>query len=110
MSKISHAHKLVARTARESAAELYEIVMSANDVRAEWKRQNPGASERVLLSRFVEKNWVKCIPLARTALGLLLRQDSISEGQKEEIVEALALDTTLQRGRVEPATVLGRLN
>lgn len=109
MTTSAHCHKLIAQVAHEAAAELYEVVMANNQVRAEWKRQHPGLSDKGLLNAFVARNWGKCIPLARTTLGLMLRQPSISEAQKEEIVEALALDATLMRGRQNPSQIIGTL-
>lgn len=91
-----HVHRLIAETAKSAAAELYEVVMSNNEVRAEWKRQNEGCGEKELLKRFVKKNWGKCVPVARTTLGLLLR-NSADETLKTQIYEALLLDNTLRR-------------
>lgn len=94
----AHAHKLIYQTAREAAEQLYEVIMGDNKVRAEWKRQNPEATERQLLARFVAKNTAKCLPFARATLAQMLTT-SISEQLKETIHEALCLDWTLVRGR-----------
>lgn len=95
----AHCHKLVAKIAREAAGELYEKVMSDNLVRAEWKRQNPECTDKQLESRFIEKNWDKCLGFARATLATMLTQP-IEEGLKSDIMEALILDSTLTRGRV----------
>lgn len=94
----AHAHRLVASVAKAFASELYETVMSNNLVRAEWKRQHPGADERTLVRRFVTKNWGKCLAGARATLALQLR-GPIDTAMKESIMEALVLDATLMRGR-----------
>lgn len=93
-----HAHKLVAKTAVELCNELYDTVMSNNQVRAEWKRQNLDAPERLLRRRFIAKNAEKMIEAARTTLTLMLR-GNLPEDQKEIILEALVLDNTLRKGR-----------
>lgn len=93
-----HAHRLVAETAEALCAELYETVMSNNAVRAEWKRQHPGASEAGLLRTFVRKNTAKLVPAARSTLAHMLAT-SIDEVLKTSIHEALVLDNTLLRGR-----------
>lgn len=91
-----HAHRLIAETAKSAAAELYDVVMSNNEVRTAWKAQNEGCGEKELVRRFVKRNWAKCIPVARTTLGLLLR-NSTDETLKTQIYEALLLDNTLRR-------------
>lgn len=93
-----HVHKEVAAVAREAAAELYETVMADNLVRAEWKRQNPGADEATLLARFVERNWGKCIPFARATMARLLTTN-LDTATKDRIMKALSLDSSLMRGR-----------
>jgi hypothetical protein len=96
--RVQHAHKLVARVAKEAAHELYEVSMGDNVLRAEWKRQNPGATEKQLIDRFVKRNWGKCLAFARATLARLLTQP-IDERLKEEIMEALVLDQSLRLGR-----------
>jgi hypothetical protein len=93
-----HAHKLVAKIAEEAAKELYEVVMGDNVIRAEWKRQNPGLNEKMLIAKFVKKNLAKCIPFARATLTRMLTV-TVDEGLKEEILDALVLDASLRRGR-----------
>jgi hypothetical protein len=105
----AHCHKRIAEVAKEAAAELYEVVMGDNAVRAEWKRQNPGASELALLSRFVARNWGNCIPFARATLAQLLTQP-IDESLKIEIHEALTLDASLMHGRGRVVPILDTLN
>jgi hypothetical protein len=46
--------------------------------------------------------------LARATLGALLREP-IDEKVKDEIVEILALDQTLIRGRKNPSVVMGEI-
>jgi hypothetical protein len=94
----AHCHKLVAKVAQEAAGELYERLMGENLFFEEWKRQNPGLSPKALESRFISKNWGRCIGIARATLALLLRSPLDSKA-KEDIMEALVLDSTLKRGR-----------
>lgn len=94
----AHCHKLVAKTAREAAGELYDLLMSNDKMFTEWKRQNPGCSSKQLESRFIEKNWGRCLQIARATLAMLLN-GPLEECLKDQIVEALCLDTTLRRGR-----------
>lgn len=86
------AHKLVAKTAQEAAGQLYELVMSDNEVRAEWLRRNPGLGPRQLEARFIAKYCEACLPMARATLATMLRNPSLDPALGEAIVEALALD------------------
>lgn len=88
------AHRLVASVAREACEELYEVVMSNNAVRREWKRLNEGCSERELVKRFVDRNWGRCIPYARATLTILMQQTPNSF-LREDIFDALAKDQSL---------------
>lgn len=106
--KVSHCHWRVAKVAKELCAETYELVMSKNEVFAEWKRQHPGTGAVGLENAFVKKNWSRFIPAARTTLTLLLRTP-IDEKTKEEIMETLVLDATLIRGRENPSLVVGSI-
>lgn len=95
----AHCHKVIRKVAQALAGELYEVLMGDNFVRAEWKKQNPECTEKQLCTKFVARNWGRCIETARATLALQLRDPNIPEKQKEEIVEVLALDNTLRRGR-----------
>lgn len=96
--RAAHAHKLVAETARAAAHELYDTLMSSNEVRAAWRKQNEGLSERELELRFVNKNLQRCLPVARATLAMLLRQ-ATDPALQSTIYEALCLDAQLVRGR-----------
>lgn len=89
------AHALVARIAREAAADLYETMMGDNLLRVEWKRQHPGATEPQLLRLFVRQNWGRCIPFARATLATMLSRP-LPEHLKEEIHDALIKDRSLR--------------
>lgn len=108
MTSSAHVHKALAKVAREAASELYEVVMGDNLVRSTWKKQNPGLTERQLHTRFVAKNWGKCIPFARATLAQLLTTP-LDPASKEAIMEILVLDSTLIRGRRSPAQVVASL-
>lgn len=99
MKKIAHCHRDLAVVARALAGELYETLMGDNNMFEAWRKQNPDCTRRELERRFVEKNWGKCLEVARKTLALQLRDPRIPETQKEKIIEILALDQTLLRGR-----------
>lgn len=103
----AHCHKQIAKTAKGLAEASYEELMSDNMLYEIWWKRNPGASAKTLRTLFVARNWGKYIPAARATLTLLL-SEPIDEGLKEEIMEALVLDSTLIRGRQNPMTVLGQ--
>lgn len=103
------AHKLVASVALNCAAELYETLMGDNVMYDAWKKKNPGASKKELMVRFVQRNWEKCIPVARATLARMLTEPTISPEHKESIVEALELDWSLVAGRLKPAQIVGML-
>lgn len=95
---VAHCHVAVAKVAKEIAENLYEVVMSNNEVRARWKLQNPDCTEKQLIKRFVDKNWGKCLEPARaTLVGLL--NGPLPDHLKEEVVDILYKDSTLMRGR-----------
>jgi hypothetical protein len=73
--------------------------MGSNNVRKEWKRQNPGVSDRVLERRFIDKYWSKCIDFARATMAHMLGRPDVDPAAKELIYEALQLDATLPVGR-----------
>jgi len=103
----AHCHQLVASVAVNAAAELYETLMGDNVMYEAWRKRNPGAGAKALARRFISDNWGKCIPVARTTLAAMLRDPTIAESLKEQIVEALALDSSLMKGRQNPAQVVG---
>lgn len=107
--KISHCHKKIREVAKEAAALHYEMLMSSSNVVYQmWKIQHPGLNAKQLQQAFVNRHWSKCIEMARATLGALLTQP-IDETTKLEIVDILALDATLIRGRKEPAILAGEL-
>jgi len=95
--------------AKEAARASYaELMASSNLTYQLWKKIHPGLNAKRLEQAWVNKKWGLYIPVARTTLGLLLSQP-IDEKLKDEIVEILALDQTLVRGRANPATIAGTL-
>ena len=100
--KIAHVHRDVAEVAKEAAGELYELVMSENRVYALWRAQHPGMGDKALRRAFVERNWGRCIPMARATMARLLAQPTIDPETKERIMEALELDASLIKGRADP--------
>lgn len=107
--KIAHCHKKIRDVAKEAAALHYELLMSSSNIVYKlWKKNHPTLNAKQLQQEFVNKMWSKCIDLARATLGALLLEP-IDEATKLEIVDILALDSTLIRGRWEPAVVMGEL-
>lgn len=104
------AHQLVMSTAVNCAAELYEVMMGDNMLYEAWKKQNTGASAKQLAIRFIKKNWLKCVPVARATLARLLADPTISPEYKETILEALELDWSLMAGRANPAQIIGMVS
>jgi sugar-specific transcriptional regulator TrmB len=92
-------HKQIREVARAAAGELYERFMEQNEYYEEWKKQNPDASPAELQRRFIDRNWPKCIDFARKTLALMLKRPDISDEVKEDIVDILAKDQLLLRGR-----------
>ncbi len=93
-----HCHVMVREFAREAAGQLYEKVMGDNRVFAEWKRQNPNLNAKQLETRFVERNWGKCLDFARATMAAMLR-GPYPEHLKDQILDALIKDGSLNRGR-----------
>lgn len=106
--KISHCHVQIRKTAIGLAEQNYDELMSSDWIYKEWKRQHPGMPARALRKLFVDKNWGRYVPAARAMLAALLR-NPIDPALGEEIMEVLMLDSTLIRGRLNPATVAGTL-
>lgn len=107
--KIAHCHKKIREVAKAAAAEHYEMLMSSSNVVYKlWKKQHPGLNAAQLQQAFVNAHWSKCIEMARATLGRLLTT-SIDETLKLEIVDILAKDQTLIRGRKNPAVLAGEL-
>ena len=108
--KISHCHKKIRDVAKEACALHYEMLMSSSNVVYQlWKIQHPGLNSKQLQAAFVSRHWSKCIDLARATLGALLTQP-IDEKTKLEIVDILALDSTLIYGRKNPAVVAAEIH
>jgi hypothetical protein len=113
--RVSHVHKLIAAVAREAAAELYEKRMRHNAIYDSWKAMHPDLvrgsviDAAALRERFIAKYWGACIPFARTTLAQLLTRPTIDTTLKEEIMEALILDSTLRKGRADPQRVMGEI-
>lgn len=111
MTTSAHCHRAIAVIAKELAGATYDMVMGADNlVYAQWKKLNPeiAGNPKKLKAKFVAKNWGKHIDAARATLALQLR-NPIDPKVGEEIVEILALDSTLMKGRKNPAKVLGAL-
>ncbi len=100
----AHCHKLIAEVAKAAAHELFDTMMMDQVLWDLWWKRFPGMNSKALEDRFVEMYWGRCIPFARATLATLLTRP-IDDGQKESIMEALALDATLMRGRATSGPV-----
>ncbi len=89
------AHKLVAKTAKEMAAEFYDTAARNNKFYKQWPH------ERI----FVVHNWRYFVKLARACLTHLLTKPEYTEEQKELIFEALIMDRSLPQGGASVAAV-----
>lgn len=110
--KISHCHWRIAKVAKELARAAYQELMGSNVLYDAWKKRNPSLARnpKRLEQQFVNHRWGLFIEAARaTLVGLLQEHNNpnIDEKAKEEIMEILALDSSLIRGRVNPAQVAG---
>lgn len=95
----SHAHKLVLETAVGMCHELYDTMMHDDHWYRYWKSANPGLNGVQLEKAFVKKNLDRLLPQARATMAGMLRTSN-DESLKETIYEALVLDATLVRGRM----------
>lgn len=106
--KVAHCHWQVKDVAIELAKEVYEVAMSNNQFRADFKElygRDGSALEAELIAKFVEINWPALVPQARSTLAAMLR-GPYDDAMKEKIMEALSLDSQLIRGRANPSHVL----
>ncbi len=109
MGTSAHCHKRIAKVAKECCAATYDELMSSSNLLYEtWKKKNPGLEGNRLRQHFVNSKWGMFVEAARATLACLLREP-IDEKTKLEIVEILAMDSTLIRGRVNPARVAGQI-
>ncbi len=98
--RLGHCHKQIAEIAKEAAAEHYEVLMSASNFSFDsWKKTHPDLHGPALQAAFVREHWGKYLGFARATLAQLLLSPTIDETQKEAIVDILALDSSLTRGR-----------
>lgn len=96
--RISHAHTLVAETAKDMAHTLFEKTMQDNSFYSAFVANNPGRTLGELESLYITRMWPVLVEQARATLAGMLRS-GIDEGVKERIMEALVLDNSLVRGR-----------
>lgn len=85
----THAHKMIAQTAKEMAQEVYESWAS---------RSNDFYSENRSMEEYVKECWPLYLQAARAALAQMLATN-IDEDLKNQIHDALIKDASLRRGR-----------
>lgn len=91
-----NAHKLVAKTAKEMAEELYEQVMSNNALYAHWKGICPELNPNILRIKFIRLMIPNLLDAARATLAKLLT-GTMDERLKDQISDALIKDAALGR-------------
>lgn len=94
-----HCHKMVAETAKAMAAELYEILMYDNQMRADAIAGAPDMTDAQRQTAFVARNWGTLIDQARANLAGMLASPAYDQSTKDAIYDALRLDNTLRYGR-----------
>lgn len=102
------AHKLIVKTAKEMARELYACVMTDNDVYAYWKSQCEELTPKIAEGLFVQLIYPKLVEAARHTLVQMLTQPMLSH-LHEDIYDALTKDYILRAGRMAqqaPRTLL----
>jgi len=105
MKSAAHCHKLIGETALAMTLALYEELMRRDDWRKKWKEDHPGLGEKGLANAFVKKNVGKMVEGARATLAKMLALPG-EEWEKEQILEALILDKTLQKGRLSKQQII----
>ena len=103
------AHKLIAETAREMAAELFEHAMVHNERFRAWREASDNLPTEAIRRRYVEMAYPKLIEQARATLAALLAQP-IDESLKKTIADALVLDNALQIGRQRRGAAMSPLH
>lgn len=96
---VAHCHRQVRDIAKALAGEMYEMLMGNDEFWKVWREQNQDATRKQLEDRFIERNWGRFIGEARKALVMMLRDPTISETAKEQVVDVLEKDASLMRGR-----------
>lgn len=105
----AHAHVLVAQTARDLCLASYENIVFNNALYDAWKKQNPQCTTtKELELAFVAKYVESYIDVARATLAHMLTLPG-DEGLKETISDALILDKTLAKGRLNKTAIVGSI-
>lgn len=102
----AHVHHLIAKTAQDLCRVDFDRLMShprlGNEAFRGWRAYFlEGTPTKVLETEFVKRMWPIYIDPARTTLTRLLTTLT-NDVLKNEISEALILDSTLKRGRLAP--------
>lgn len=103
--RTAHVHKQVSEVAKALTHELYDSLMSNNELNKAWTAKWPDLSSKQREDQFVAQYWGRAIPAARATMATMLR-GPYDEALKESIMSALSLDNTLVRGR-RPQVVAG---
>ena len=102
----AHCHKLVKETAIEMAHECYAALMHRNDWYWDWQAAHPNMGPKALERFWVNQKWGEFVEGARATLAGMLASP-IDEELKIQIYDALCLDQSLIRGRVDKQIILG---
>jgi hypothetical protein len=100
--KTLYAHKQVAATARGMAEELFELVMSQNELYREFKDEcaSSGLPPAAIRAKFVEMMIPRLLEPARATMAAMLR-DPAHAALHESISDALIKDWPLHVGRTK---------
>lgn len=105
----AHAHKLVAIHAQELAYILFNELAQDNRLFEAMKKRWPRATTTKALERaFMLSVWPRCIGASRATMAGMLNL-AIDPDVKEAISEALILDRTLRKGRINPSQIIGSM-
>lgn len=96
--RVSHAHELIVKTAKELCGAHYEELMKNDKLFAAWKAKHSEAAETALQGLFIEHYYPGYLEVARATLTGLLNT-KLDPILKDQIADALIKDQTLRRGR-----------
>lgn len=82
-------HKLIKETAKEFAGTFYDAAARDNTFYKMYKTER----------KFVEREWGRFVPHARSIMAQMLARTDVSEHEKDQIEEALQLDRSLPQSQ-----------
>lgn len=95
MPRTYHAHRLVAKTAQDMAAAVFEELMKRDKFYAAYAESHPTVPRKKLQEHFIRKNFWRYLDQARHTLTDMLR-GNYPESLKDEIADALVKDARVR--------------